>query len=152
MGSLIGLMLQQVFPESIELIVTQAVGLGILIIGLQMSLKVPESLLVIFIFSLMIGGIIGETIGVKAFLDSCAETMRLNFQIGQKRFSEAFIAGLILFAASPITIVGAIEEGFQKKRDLLYRMDCVRVPQWLQHFGESSFGRNLKVLRGKLTV
>lgn len=118
-GSFIGLMLQQVFPESIERIVTQAVGLGILIIGLQMSLKVPEALIVIFIFSLMIGGIIGETIGVKSFLDSCAEAMKANFQIGQKRFSEAFIAGLILFAASPITIVGAIEEGFQKKRDLL---------------------------------
>ncbi len=118
-GSLIGLMLQQVFPESIQSIVFQAVGLGILIIGIQMSLKVQEGMLVIFIFSLIIGGIIGEVIGVKDLLDSCEVWMKTNFKMGQPRFSEGLIAAFILFCASPMTIVGAIEEGVHNKRELL---------------------------------
>ncbi|MEO1513832.1 MAG: DUF554 domain-containing protein [Bacteroidota bacterium] len=118
-GSMIGVMLQQVFPESIQSIVFQAVGLGILILGLQMSLKVPEGLMVMFIFSLILGGIIGELIGVKAFLDGCEVWIKNNFQLGERQFTEGLIAGIILFCASPITIVGAIEEGFQNKRELL---------------------------------
>ena len=118
-GSLIGLMLQQVFPESIQSIVFQAVGLGVLIIGIQMSLKVQEGMLVIFIFSLIIGGIIGEAIGVKDFLDGCEVWMKTNFKMGEPRFSEGLIAAFILFCASPMTIVGAIEEGVQNKRELL---------------------------------
>ncbi|MEL6864610.1 MAG: DUF554 domain-containing protein [Bacteroidota bacterium] len=118
-GGLIGLMLQQVFPDSIQSIVLQAVGLGVLIIGLQMSLKMQESMMIIFILSLMLGGIIGESLGIKSFLDLCELWIRNNFQVGQPRFSESLIAAFILFCASPITIVGAIEEGFQNKRELL---------------------------------
>lgn len=118
-GSLIGLMLQQVFPESIQSIVFQAVGLGILIIGIQMSLKLQEGMFVMLIVSLILGGILGEIIGIKAFLDSCAVGLKTNFQIGEKRFSEGLMAAFIIFCASPITIIGAIEEGFQKKKELL---------------------------------
>ncbi|MEM9916457.1 MAG: DUF554 domain-containing protein [Bacteroidota bacterium] len=119
LGSMIGVMLQQVFPENIQAIVFQAMGLGILILGLQMSLKLQEGLMVMFIFSLIIGGVFGELLGVKALLDNCEIWMKTNFQLGERQFSEGLIAALILFCASPITIVGAIEEGFQNKRELM---------------------------------
>ena len=118
-GSLIGLMLQQVFPDNIKAITFLAVGLGVLIIGIQMSLKVPDDYLLVFIFSLIIGGILGELIGVEDFLDRCAAWIKDNFKLGQKRFSEGLITAFILFCASSITIVGAIEEGMQGKRELL---------------------------------
>jgi len=118
-GSLIGLMLQQVFPESIQSIVFQAVGLGILIFGIQMSLKMQEGMIVLMIVSLILGGVLGELIGVKNFLDACETGMKTNFHIGQKRFSDGLIAAFILFCASPIMIVGALEEGLQNKRELL---------------------------------
>ena len=120
-GTLIGLMLQQVFPESVQTITLQAVGLGILLIGIQMALKLPDDLWIVFIFSLIIGGIIGELIGVKSFLDHCEVLIRENISIGEKkRFSEGLIAAFILFCASPITIIGAIEEGLQNKKELLF--------------------------------
>ena len=120
LGSLIGLMLQRVFPESIKDTVFQALGLGILIIGIQMALKLKDEMLLIFIFSLIIGGIIGEALGVKIFLDGCEGWINTNFYFFEKKqISEGLIAAFILFCASPITIVGAIEEGLQNKRDLL---------------------------------
>ena len=78
-GSMIGLMLQQVLPENIQAVVFQALALGILIIGVQMALKLKDEMLLIFIFSLMIGGILGEILGVKIFLDSCEIWIKNNF-------------------------------------------------------------------------
>jgi uncharacterized membrane protein YqgA involved in biofilm formation len=119
LGSLIGLLFQQIFPENIRDITFLAVGLGVLVIGLQMSLKVPDEYLPIFIISLVLGGIIGELIGVEDFLDNCELWMRANFKFGQQRFSEGLMTAVVLFCASSITIIGAIEEGIQGKRELL---------------------------------
>jgi len=118
-GSLIGLLFQQIFPENIRDITFLAVGLGMLIIGLQMSLKVPDEYLPIFVISLALGGILGELIGVEDFLDNCELWMRANFKFGQQRFSEGLMTAVVLFCASSITIIGAIEEGIQGKRELL---------------------------------
>ncbi len=118
-GSLIGLLFQQIFPENIRDITFLAVGLGVLVIGLQMSLKVPDEYLPIFIISLALGGILGEIIGVEDFLDNCELWMRSNFKFGQQRFSEGLMTAVVLFCASSITIIGAIEEGIQGKRELL---------------------------------
>ncbi|NNE28187.1 MAG: DUF554 family protein, partial [Saprospiraceae bacterium] len=118
-GGLIGLMLQQVLPEKIQIITLQAVGLAILVIAIQMSLKLPEELWIPFIFSLVIGAIIGEGLNIKAFLDSWEAGIKDGFQIGEKRFSEGLLAAFVFFCASPITIVGAIEEGINNKRELL---------------------------------
>ncbi len=118
-GSLIGLLFQQIFPENIRDITFLAVGLGVLVIGLQMSLKVPDEYLPIFIISLVLGGIIGELIGMEDFLDNAELWMRANFKFGQQRFSEGLITAVVLFCASSITIIGAIEEGIQGKRELL---------------------------------
>jgi len=118
-GSLIGLLFKQIFPENIQDITFLAVGLGVLVIGLQMCLKVPDEYLPIFIISLVLGGIIGELIGVEDFLDNCELWMRANFKSNQQRFSEGLITAVVLFCASSITIIGAIEEGIQGKRELL---------------------------------
>lgn len=118
-GSLIGLLLQQIFPENIQDITFQAVGLGVLIIGLQMSLKVPDEYLLIFIISLVLGGIMGELIGIEDFLDDCEMWMKATFEFGQRRFSDGLMTAFVLFCASSITIIGAIEEGIQGKRELL---------------------------------
>ena len=119
-GSVIGLMLREVFPENIQNITTLAVGLSILIIGIRMSIKVPEEYLLVFIFSLVFGGILGEFMGVGTFLDNFRYTIETRFQIDQYSFREGFMTAFILFCASSIAVVGAIEEGIQGKRELLY--------------------------------
>ena len=119
-GSLIGLMLREVFPENIQNITYLAVGLSILIIGIRMSIRVPEEYLVIFIFSLVFGGILGELMGIEGFLDNTEGWINNNFRLGKVRFTEGLITAFVLFCASSLTIVGAIEEGMQGKRELLF--------------------------------
>jgi len=119
LGSLLGLWLQQLFPANVQAIIFQAIGLGTLIIGLQMALKVPDGYLLIFIFSLILGGIIGELIRLDQLLNNFGETVKQAFQVEDNRFTEGLITAFLLFCIGSMTIVGAIEEGLQGKRDLL---------------------------------
>ena len=118
-GSLIGVSLQQIFPESMETIIFQAIGLGTILIGIQMALKIPDGFLLIFIFSLILGGIIGVGIGLEESLLAFGDWLKASFQLGDERFTEGLVTAFLLFCIGSMTIVGAIEEGLHGKRELL---------------------------------
>ena len=118
-GSLIGLWLNDVFPENIKAIIFQAIGLGTLVIGVSMSLKIPEGYLLIFIFSLILGGIFGELMGLDAILANLGDTLKNSLNIGDAKFTDGLVTAFLLFCVGSMTIVGAIEEGLHGKRELL---------------------------------
>ena len=119
LGSLIGVSLQQVFPENIEAIIFQAIGLGTLLIGIQMALKIPEGFLLIFIFSLILGGFLGEWVGLQQGLLNLGDWLKGSFQVGDETFTEGLVTAFLLFCIGSMTIVGATEEGLHGKRELL---------------------------------
>lgn len=119
-GSLIGMQLQQVFPANVQAIIFQAIGLGTLLIGILMSLKLPDGYLLVLIFSLILGGVTGELIGLDVSLQQMGDAIKTNLQIGDPLFTEGLITAFLLFCIGSMTIVGAIEEGLQGKRELLY--------------------------------
>jgi uncharacterized membrane protein YqgA involved in biofilm formation len=119
LGSLLGLYLQGVFPENIQAIIFQAIGLGTLVLGVMMSLKVPEGYLLNFIFSLILGGIIGELAGLQDILQGLGDTLKTSLNLSGSNFTEGLVTAFLLFCIGSMTIVGAIEEGLEGKRDLL---------------------------------
>ena len=119
LGSLIGIFLKEIFPPNIDAIILQAIGLGVLVIGISMSLKVPDGYFLIFIFSLILGGILGEIIGVKAILEQLGDALQAGLHISENQFTEGLVTAFLLFCIGSMTIVGAIEEGIQGKRELL---------------------------------
>ena len=62
-GSLIGILFNKFIPKRVKEIIFQALGLSTILIGMQLALKTENVLLVIF--SLIIGGIIGELIHIE---------------------------------------------------------------------------------------
>jgi uncharacterized membrane protein YqgA involved in biofilm formation len=119
-GSLIGLWLRQFFSPDVQEIVFQAVGLGTLLIGIRMALKLPDGFLLIFIFSLITGGIIGQLIRVDLIFADISDSLKLMIGNTDGQFSTGLITAFLLFCVGSMTIVGAIEEGLQQKRELLY--------------------------------
>ncbi len=119
-GSLCGLLLQNILPQSIEAIVFQAIGLATLVIGMRMCLELDGKYLLGFIFSLLIGGIIGQGVGIDGYLAGFSTAIQETLSIDSSRFTEGLITAFILFCVGSMTIVGAIEEGIEGKRDLLY--------------------------------
>jgi len=77
-GCAMGIILKSKFPRNIEKIIMQALGLISLLIGAQMAIKANNILLVIF--SLFIGGIIGEVIGIERGLEKFGENIKKRFK------------------------------------------------------------------------
>lgn len=117
-GSLIGLLLHKRFPEKIKLIVFQAIGLGTIIIGIQMALKV-ESLLIL-IFSLLIGGIIGQAIDLEKRFEKFGNFLKTNIKSNNEYFVEGLITAFLIFCIGSMTIIGAIDEGTRHDHSLLF--------------------------------
>lgn len=120
LGSLLGLALQKVFPPNLEAIIFQAIGLGTIVIGISMSLKIPPGYLLTFIFCLILGGITGELIGLQNGLFQLGDLVKAGLGIEDSQFTTGLITAFLLFCIGSVTIVGAIEEGIQGKRELLY--------------------------------
>lgn len=119
-GSLMGIMLKNIFTTEIQEIVFQAVGLGTLLIGIKMALRLPEGYLLIFFFSLIIGAIFGQVIHVDLFFNDLSENLKSAIGNSDAGFTEGLISAFLLFCVGSMTIVGALEEGLQQKRELLY--------------------------------
>lgn len=118
-GSLLGMGVKQIIPDDIQSIIFQAIGLGVLLIGIKMSLRVPKGYLLVFIFSLILGGVLGVVIQLEQGFYNFGEFTRNIFSFSEESFSEGLVTAFLVFCVGSMTIVGAIEEGLEGKRELL---------------------------------
>ncbi len=119
LGSFLGLSLQQAFPPDVQTIVFYTIGLGTLVLGMQMSLRMPDGYLLVFFFSLILGGITGELLAIDQGLDRLGEQIKTGLNIGEAKFTEGWITAFLLFCIGSVTLIGAIEEGLEGRRELL---------------------------------
>lgn len=120
LGCSVGLILKSKFPEKIEKIIMQTLGLASLLIGMQMAIKTNNILLVIF--SLVIGGVIGEIIDIEAGLERFGERIKRKFKSNNtsERFVEGFVTASLLYCVGSMAIMGALKEGLSGNPDILY--------------------------------
>lgn len=118
-GSLIGIFFEKSFPEEIKSIVFQAIGLATLLIGIQMSLKIPNGMLLMLIFSTIIGGILGQLVQLDQLLQETGDTIKALLNIQSANFTDGLVTAFLIFCIGSMTIVGAIEEGLRGHRELL---------------------------------
>ncbi len=118
-GSLVGLGVQHFFTDNIDTIVFQAVGLGTILIGMKMTFRLPDGYMLYFIFSLILGGILGEVMHIDQFMSGLSENLKSWMDIEDRRFSEGLLTAFLLFCIGSMTFVGAIEEGMTGNRELL---------------------------------
>lgn len=115
-GSLFGFFIGKKYPENIRLIVMDGVGLASLFLGLSMALKSHDALIVIF--SLLIGGVLGELLSLQKRLERLTRRMGRNTE-DAGLFSQGLLTAFLIFCMGSMTIVGAIEEGINGERSLL---------------------------------
>ncbi len=119
-GSLIGLTLRKKFPENIKAIIFQGVGLATLVLGMQMALNIHEAKHFLeVIFSLILGGIVGELIHLDARLEGWGNALKAKIKVGEARFTEGLVTAFLIFCVGSMTFVGAINEGLSGDRTLI---------------------------------
>ncbi|UWG97254.1 DUF554 domain-containing protein [Dehalobacter sp. DCM] len=119
LGAAIGLFFGKAFPERLRNILIQAIGLSILIIGLQMALKTNNIL--IMILSMVLGGLIGEAIGIEAGLNRLGEFFEKKISSrGNDQFSKAFVTTSLIYCVGAMAVVGALEDGLNGNHSILF--------------------------------
>ncbi|MCM2325111.1 MAG: DUF554 domain-containing protein [Candidatus Woesearchaeota archaeon] len=118
LGSSIGIFFSKLIPEKIKDIIFQALGLSTILIGLQMAFKTGN--LLILIFSLLIGGIIGEALDLEKRLNSFGEFLRKKMKSKNRTFVEGFVTASLVFCIGAMAIVGSIQDGINDDQTVLY--------------------------------
>lgn len=118
-GGLIGILLKGSFSGEIEAIIFQGIGLSILLIGLKMSFQLPDGYMLILVFSMIFGGIIGELLHVDDFFNNLGDNLKTFVGVSDSTFTEGMITAFLLCCVGSMTIIGTIEEGLTGKKELL---------------------------------
>ena len=117
-GSIIGIYFGSFLSEKIRKAVFQIIGLFTLALGMQMSLKTNQFL--ILLVSLIIGTIIGESLSIEKGIESLSNKLKIKLQSENKLFSEGLITAFLLYCVGSMTFVGSIEEGIHQDRTLMF--------------------------------
>ncbi len=108
LGSLIGLLLKNKFPKKIIDAIMTGMGLCVLYIGISGSLKGQQ--IIVIVFSVAIGSIIGELIDIDTKLQKFGDFIGRKFsRNGELNFSEGFVSSTLLFCVGAMAIVGSLQ-------------------------------------------
>lgn len=120
-GGLLGTFLGNRLPEKMRLTVLHGLGLMTLTIGVSMAIGTRNIL--IPLFSVLIGGILGEALRIEDALERLGKwaEARLGRLFGGDRstFAQGFITASLVFCVGPMTILGAIQDGLMGDYTLL---------------------------------
>ncbi|HWP97347.1 MAG TPA: DUF554 domain-containing protein [Syntrophomonadaceae bacterium] len=117
-GSLLGLLFKGGIPESYNRTVLKSVALAVLLIGLLNALKTEQILLLIF--SLAIGSLLGEVIKIEEWLDRLGNWLESRFASSGGSVAEGFVSASLLFCVGAMAIVGSLESGLSGSHQTLF--------------------------------
>ena len=129
-GGTVGTFVKKGLPERFKSIIVQAIGLSVLMIGISGVLqgmfrvvgggKLDRLYIMVMIFSMIIGGIIGEIINIEKKLDSLGNWFQKRLSKEGSSFSEGFVNASLLFCVGAMAIVGSLEDGLLGNPGTLY--------------------------------
>jgi uncharacterized membrane protein YqgA involved in biofilm formation len=117
-GSLLGVVIGKRLPDRIKTIVMQALGLSVILIGLQMALSGTRPLFVIG--SLLLGAITGELLDIEGRIAAMGEWLKRRFRSESPTFVQGFVTASVLYCTGAMVIVGAIRDGTVGDPSILY--------------------------------
>jgi len=118
-GGLLGTLLGNRLPDKMRGTVMSGLGLMTMVIGVQMALGSRNILIVLA--SILLGGILGEGLGIQAGLDAIGKKLEERFARGGEsgKFARGYVTASLLFCVGPMTILGSIQDGLVGDYNLL---------------------------------
>ncbi len=116
-----GLLFSKGIPDNYKEIILSAVGLSVVLIGIKSAL-VSDSLMVI-IFSLVIGSLIGEAMRIEKRLGDLGDFLESRVAAkssDSSSFSRGFVTASLVFCVGSMAIVGSLESGLTGNHQTLF--------------------------------
>ncbi|HOJ92110.1 MAG TPA: DUF554 domain-containing protein [Dictyoglomaceae bacterium] len=117
-GGFIGMILKEKIPSGLQTLLMEALGLICMALGMQMALKGEKFLALVF--SMVIGGVIGELIGIHEALEKFSIKIEEKFAKEQNIFAKGFLTASLLYCIGPMTIMGSLQDGIGQIPQILY--------------------------------
>lgn len=122
-GCIIGLLIRNGLKDRFKDIVMQGIGLSVLFIGISSSINGlldKNSNPILFILSLVIGGLIGEGIGVEKKLEALGDFLQRKFGTNENNISQGFVTASLIFCIGTMAIIGSLESGLRNNHNMLF--------------------------------
>ena len=118
-GSAVGLLFKNLISEKLTSIITHALGLCVLAIGISNVIGTKDMLCVIV--CMVIGTVIGHVINIEGRLEKGGDLLRAKVTKGESnsRFTEGFVNASLLFCVGAMAITGSIEAGLNHNYDII---------------------------------
>ena len=116
LGTGCGLLLRDRLSPKMQAMITQAVGLTTIFIGLSMAQALSAAKaggvegVILALLALVFGGLLGEWWQIEARLIDLGNWLKAKFR-GGSRFTEGFVAASLLFCIGPMAILGSLNNG-----------------------------------------
>jgi uncharacterized protein len=127
-GCLLGLLVQKGLHDKYKTIIMQAIGLSVLFVGATVTiggLLDPDSEPVLFIISLVIGGALGELIGIEKALDKLGLMLQNKVGSQQSNIAEGFVTASLLFCVGTMAVIGSLDSGLRGDHTMLYAKSVI---------------------------
>jgi uncharacterized protein len=117
-GTLLGKLFHRI-PEGMKSTVMHAIGLAVIVLGLQMGFKSNNFLIVIV--SLAVGAVIGEYFALEDKLNKLGDWLERKMGSNSNgSISEGFVTATLIFVIGAMAIIGALDSGIRGDHDVLY--------------------------------
>lgn len=118
-GSAIGLLFKNLISDRLMSIITHALGLCVLGIGISGMVGTKDMLCVIV--CMVAGTVIGELIDIERRLEQAGDLLRAKVAKGDgdSRFTESFVNASLLFCVGAMAITGSIEAGLNHNYEII---------------------------------
>ena len=147
-GGVLGVLLGSKFSDSTKSLITDLLGMVTFISAAdaisafwraELRAALPRGwALLIIVFSLIIGALLGIALRIEDRLNSIGEYLKRKFNSqGNSTFVEGFVSASLIFAVGPLAIMGAISDGMKTGIDQLL------LKSSLDFFGAIAFAASL---------
>lgn len=166
-GGTIGLFIKNGLKPRFQSIITDAIGLSVIFMGVSGALSgilkivdngLESSGTMMTIFSLVLGAIVGEAINLDYRLEQFGERLKKKFSHkSDPKFVEGFVTASCTVCIGAMAIVGSLEDGLTGNTSMLYAkaiLDAVIVMVYASSFGKGAIFSAIPVflLQGSVTL
>ncbi|MFW6000940.1 MAG: DUF554 domain-containing protein [Halanaerobium sp.] len=120
-GSTVGMLFRGKFPEKIQDSVIHGISLAVLLIGFQMAFSIEKSEdILLVIFSLVIGAVIGEVLEIEKKLNDFGQGIKEKIGGKDDLFVQGFVQASLIYCVGAMAIMGSIQDGLNGDPSILF--------------------------------
>lgn len=123
LGAVIGQLFQRINADVKETLM-KAIGIAILVIGMSMALKTEQ--IIVVLFSLAGGAIVGEWLRLEEKLNQLGQWIEHKLSKGKSKteqkgnLARAFVTTTLIYCIGAMAVVGALDSGLRGDHSVLY--------------------------------